>query len=93
MVALALALIPSPRVLLLDEPSLGLAPGLVESVFATVERIGRETGTAIAVVEHKVRELLAVADRVYAVKLGHVVLEGPAAELADDVARLRDVFL
>ena len=93
MVAVARALIPRPKLLLLDEPSLGLAPTLVSSVFESIIRVNRETGVAILIVEQKVREVLNVAQRVCSLKLGHVAFSGLSGELRDNKAKLRELFL
>lgn len=93
MLAVARALVPKPKLLLLDEPSLGLSPNLVRSVLEGIVRINRETGTAILVVEQKVRDVLTIARRVYSLKLGRVAFAGPAAELRDSKDRLRELFL
>ena len=81
MLALGRALMASPRLMLLDEPSLGLAPMLVESIFATLQRINREEGATILLVEQNARVALSVADYGYVMEGGRVVLEGGADEL------------
>ena len=81
MVALGRALMASPRMMLLDEPSLGLAPILVESIFEIVQRINREEGTTILLVEQNARLALEVADYGYIMEGRRVVLEGSADEL------------
>ena len=81
MVALGRALMASPRMMLLDEPSLGLAPILVESIFEIVQRINREEGTTILLVEQNARLALEVADYGYVMEGGRVVMEGSADEL------------
>jgi branched-chain amino acid transport system ATP-binding protein len=81
MLAIARALVARPRVLMLDEPSLGLAPRLVRQVFAVVAELKRE-GVTIVLVEQNARQALGVADRAYILDTGQVVLAGPAAELA-----------
>ena len=81
MVALGRALMASPRMMLLDEPSLGLAPILVESIFEIVRRINRDEGTTILLVEQNARLALEVADYGYIMEGGRVVLEGSADEL------------
>ena len=91
MLALARALMSRPRVLLLDEPSLGLAPQVIESVFAFIRAVRRE-GTAIVLVEQNARLALETADRALVMQRGRVALEGPARELARD-PRVRDVYL
>jgi len=79
--------------LMLDEPSLGLSPSSVSTVFETIIRINRETGVAVLIVEQKVREVLDVARRVYSLKLGRIAFDGPATELRGNKGRLRDLFL
>jgi ABC-type branched-subunit amino acid transport system ATPase component len=92
MLALARALVPSPKLLLLDEPSLGLSPGLVDTVFQKVVQINQLTGTAVLVVEQKVREVLRVVHRAYGIRLGKIVIEGPSEHiLAGD--NLKSLFL
>ena len=81
MLAVGRALMASPRLMLLDEPSLGLAPILVESIFEIIERINREEGTTILLVEQNARLALSVADYGYVMEGGRVVLEGSADEL------------
>ena len=81
MLAVGRALMASPRLMLLDEPSLGLAPILVESIFEIIERINREEGTTILLVEQNARLALSVADYGYVMEGGRVVLEGSAEEL------------
>jgi branched-chain amino acid transport system ATP-binding protein len=91
MLSLARALMSRPKVLLLDEPSLGLAPKVIANVFDFVGRI-RENGTAVVLVEQNARLALGVADRAIVMRRGQIVLSGPAKELADD-PRVRDVYL
>lgn len=93
MLAMARALISKPKLLMLDEPSLGLSPNLVRDVFETVIRVNRETGVAVLIVEQKVREVLDVAHRVYSLKLGRVAFAGPATDLRGNKDRLKDLFL
>lgn len=80
MVAIARGLMASPRLLILDEPTLGLAPLYVKSVFETIQVI-RETGTAILLVEQNVNLALKIADRAYVMQAGRMVMEGPASEV------------
>ena len=93
MLALARALIPQPKLLMLDEPSLGLSPGLVKEVFAKIRQISRDTGVSLLIVEQKVRELLPICDRVYSRKLGKIAFEGAADILKDDQGKLKELFL
>ena len=83
MLAVARALMGQPKLLLLDEPSMGLAPVLVDLIFETIATI-REQGTTILLVEQNALAALRVADRAYVLESGHLKLEGPAAELAED---------
>lgn len=93
MLALARALVPRPRLLMLDEPSLGLSPNLVASVFERIADIHRDAGPSILIVEQKVKQVLAVCNRVYSLKLGRVAFSGQPKELMDEPGKLRDLFL
>lgn len=92
MLALGNALIVSPRVLLLDEPSLGLAPPLVSEALGRISQISRDNGVTVLIVEQKVREVLKIANRVCVLRNGRVSFTGIADELKDD-AKLREVYL
>jgi branched-chain amino acid transport system ATP-binding protein len=81
MLAVGMALMPRPRLMMMDEPSIGLAPVLVQRVLETVRQINRRFGTAIILVEQNIKTALGVADRAYVMKSGRVVLEKPAGEL------------
>ena len=83
MLAVGRALMNEPRLLALDEPSLGLSPVLVIAVGEVIRRV-RAGGTAILMVEQNARQALALADRAYVLETGRIVLEGPAANLARD---------
>lgn len=80
MLAIARALMARPRVLLLDEPSMGLAPILVESIFQTITEISRQ-GMTILLVEQNANMALSVAHRAYVLETGRIVLSGPAAQV------------
>ena len=82
MVAIGRALMARPKLLCMDEPSMGLAPALVEQVFEIVQTINRQ-GTTIFMVEQNANMALQVADRAYVLQTGQVVLSGPAAELRE----------
>jgi branched-chain amino acid transport system ATP-binding protein len=86
MLAIGRALMARPRLLLLDEPSLGLAPILVQEIFREIARINREEGTAILLVEQNATMALSIAARGYVLETGRVVLSGPAASLLADPA-------
>jgi branched-chain amino acid transport system ATP-binding protein len=81
MLAIARGLMTDPKVLLLDEPSLGLAPKIVKEVFELVKEINAKRGTAIMVVEHNIKSLLTIATRGYILDKGRVVAEGNPQEL------------
>jgi branched-chain amino acid transport system ATP-binding protein len=80
MLAIGRALMSAPRVLLLDEPSLGLAPILVQQVFQTIREINKQ-GTTILLVEQNALQALSIANRGYVLQTGEVRLTGPADEL------------
>jgi branched-chain amino acid transport system ATP-binding protein len=91
MLAIGRALMARPRLLLLDEPSLGLAPVIVESIFGVLRRINQE-GMSILVVEQNVVEALELASRGYVLEQGRVVKEAPARRLLDD-PQVRSAYL
>ena len=88
MLSIARALILNPKLLMLDEPSQGLAPLIVEDVFRIVVAARRE-GVSVLLVEQNVRAAVEIADRAYVLDDGAIVFAGPAAELAADTARVR----
>ncbi len=83
MLAIGRALMGKPRLLMLDEPSLGLAPLVVKEIFRIIERL-RETGTTILLIEQNARAAMAVADHAYVLETGSIALAGPASALAAD---------
>ena len=91
MLAIGRALMANPRLLLLDEPSMGLAPVLVEQIFATIDSINRQ-GTTILLVEQNAAMALSIAHRGYVLETGAIVLTGSAAELAGN-ADVRRAYL
>lgn len=92
MVAIGRGLMSKPEVLLLDEPTLGLAPKIVKEVFAAIQEINQCFGTSIIVVEHNVRSLLTIAHRGYVLDKGKVVAHGSAAHLKETQI-MQKVFL
>jgi branched-chain amino acid transport system ATP-binding protein len=86
MLAVARALMGRPRLLLLDEPSLGLAPMIVQNVFKNLQSIREEFGTTMLVVEQNANLALGIADRGYVIEAGRIVLSGTADELSSDDA-------
>ncbi len=83
MLAIARALMSRPRVLLLDEPSLGLAPFLIERIFEVIKKL-KDEGVTILLVEQNAYQAFRIADRAYVLETGQIKLEGPAEELAQD---------
>jgi branched-chain amino acid transport system ATP-binding protein len=83
MVAIARALMLQPRLLVLDEPSMGLAPLIVRSIFGIVKRL-RDEGMAVLLVEQNARQTLRIADRAYVLESGSILIHGAAADLALD---------
>jgi branched-chain amino acid transport system ATP-binding protein len=83
MLAIGRALMTQPRLLMLDEPSQGIMPRLVDDIFAAIQRI-RDLGLTVLLVEQRLIETLEIADRAYVLQTGRVVLEGPARDIAAD---------
>jgi len=81
MLAIGRALLSSPKVLLLDEPSMGLAPKVVKEIFGHISKLRAERGMTILLVEQNARGALAIADRGYGLETGKVVLQGPSEDL------------
>ena len=91
MLAIGRALMASPRLLLLDEPSLGLAPMLVHTIFAAIDEINKE-GTTILLVEQNANAALRHSHRAYVLETGTIIMEGPSQELAAD-PRVKAAYL
>ena len=91
MLSLGRTILSRPTCLLLDEPSIGLAPKLFQDLLATIQRMRREMNMAVLLVEQNVREALAVADRAYVMKAGRMVYAGPPSDI-DDHARLMELY-
>jgi branched-chain amino acid transport system ATP-binding protein len=91
MLALGRALMSDPRLLMLDEPSLGLAPTIVESLYSTLQRLHAE-GLTLLLAEQSIELALEVADHGYVLQTGRTVLDGPAANLRDD-PHVQEIYL
>ncbi len=91
MLALARGLMAKPRLLLMDEPSMGLAPILVEEIFETIRQINEE-GVTLLLVEQNAHMALSVAHRCYVLETGAIELEGTAAELREN-PQVREAYL
>ncbi|HWU40042.1 MAG TPA: hypothetical protein VN203_20525, partial [Candidatus Acidoferrum sp.] len=81
-----------PRVMLLDEPSMGLAPMLIKEIFEIIQRLNREEAISILLVEQNVKLALAVASYAYVLENGRVVMDGPAEQLREN-PDIRDFYL
>jgi branched-chain amino acid transport system ATP-binding protein len=84
MLAIGRALMARPKLLLLDEPSMGLAPLIVQEIFAVIERLRNDAGTTILLVEQNAKAALKMADRGYVLETGKVILEGAAEDLLEN---------
>lgn len=91
MLTIARGLVADPRVILLDEPSLGLSPKMVKEVFALVREINQLRGIAVLIVEHSIASVLGIADRAYVLAHGRVVIDAPAHDITPE--KLERVFL
>jgi branched-chain amino acid transport system ATP-binding protein len=91
MLAVGRALMSRPKLLLLDEPSLGLAPLLVKEIFAVVKRI-RDRGVTVLLVEQNAHMALEIADRAYVLETGRIVMSGPAKQIAGD-PKVKEAYL
>ena len=92
MLAIGRALMANPKLLLLDEPSMGLAPLVVQEIFRVLERLRRENGVTILLVEQNAKAALKLADRGYVLETGKIILEGPSAELREN-AEVKRAYL
>ena len=92
MLAIGRALMANPKLLLLDEPSMGLAPLVVQEIFRVLEQLRRENGTTILLVEQNAKAALKLADRGYVLETGKVILDGPADELLEN-AEVKRAYL
>jgi branched-chain amino acid transport system ATP-binding protein len=91
MLAIARALMSKPKLLLLDEPSLGLAPIIIQQIFEIIEQL-REDGVTVFLVEQNANQALKLADRGYVLENGHIVMQGSGEELLSD-PKVRDAYL
>ena len=91
MLVIAMALMGQPRLLLLDEPSLGLSPVMVQSVFDAIERVHRDLGTSVVIAEQTVPRLLRIATDAYVLSRGRVAIHAPPSEVTED--QLQRVYL
>ena len=92
MLAIARALINKPKLLLMDEPSLGLAPIIVKEIFKIIEEINKEDGTTILLVEQNSKSALSIANRGYVMQNGEIVLSGNASDLLND-KKVQEAYL
>ena len=92
MLAIGRGLLARPKVMMLDEPSLGLSPMLSNEVFALIRRLNREHGQSILLVEQNTHRALELADRAYVLELGRVAMEGPPERILAD-RTLQDAYL
>jgi branched-chain amino acid transport system ATP-binding protein len=92
MMVIGRALMSNPKVMLLDEPSLGLAPMLVQEIFNIIQRINQESGVSILLVEQNAKVALEIASYAYVMETGRIVLDGPAEQLAGN-ADIREFYL
>jgi len=92
MLAIGRALMGEPKLLMLDEPSLGIAPRLISTIFEKIVEINRARGIAVLLVEQNARMALEISSRAYVLEAGRVVIEGPSGELRDH-PRLKEAYL
>ncbi len=91
MLAMGRALMSSPRIILMDEPSMGLSPLYVSEIFSIIRKI-KEEGTTVLLVEQNANMALSVADRAYVLETGKIIMEGKASDLMND-ERVRKAYL
>ena len=92
MLAIGRSFMSRPKLLMLDEPSLGIAPILVQEIFKTIKKINQTQGMTILLVEQNANQALKLADYAYVLETGKVVLEGKSSELAED-ERVKAAYL
>lgn len=92
MLAIGRALMREPDLLLLDEPSLGLAPNAAGELLGTIRAIQKASEIGVLMVEQKVREVLSFSERTYCLKEGKIVDGGPSREFAEDLDRVKTLF-
>jgi branched-chain amino acid transport system ATP-binding protein len=92
MLAFGMALMLRPRLLLIDEPSIGLAPMLVTQIFDTIVRIRDELGTAVLIVEQQAQQILRIADQVFVIRAGRLISQGPVDDYRGEDT-LRQIYL
>ena len=92
MLAIARALVANPKLMMLDEPSLGLAPLIVEEIFEIIRRINQEEGMTILLVEQNANMALSIAQHAYILENGRIVMEGPSEKLLRD-KDIREFYL
>ena len=92
MLAIARGLMVRPKIMLLDEPSLGLSPILIRDIYSIIRRLNRERGVAMLLVEQNARVALDVADFGYVMEIGRIVMDGPAERLAQS-RDIREFYL
>ena len=91
MLAMGRALMSNPKIILMDEPSMGLSPLLVNEIFKIISEVSKD-GTTVLLVEQNAKKALSIADRAYVLETGNIVMEGKASELLDD-PRIREAYL
>lgn len=91
MLAMGRALMSKPKIILMDEPSMGLSPILVNEIFDIIKSVS-ESGTTVLLVEQNAKKALSIADRAYVLETGNIVLEGKAKELLED-ASIKKAYL